>query len=232
MAAAERAVSQQAGAAASGDAWDGGERGWDVYFALILAGMLVLIQVTGSASEQARLVATAALLAMVPWYLVAGRRALYAAGQPPWLGPAYLAGLIALLAVAQACTGSDTLILLGLGAAVLHGGELPAGHRRSRDHECRAARRRARSRRRQRLWGRCRPGRRCRGARDRILHRVRHLDHQDHRPERGAGRADRSSWSGPVPSSPTPTSRRGSSPNAPGWPATSMTPSLRASPAL
>jgi signal transduction histidine kinase len=108
-------VSQEQVPAARADAWDGGEQRWDAYFAIVLAGTLALSQVAGSASEQARLVASAALLAMVPWYLVVGRRAMYATGQPGWLGPAYLAGLVPLLTVAQVCTGSDTFILLALG---------------------------------------------------------------------------------------------------------------------
>jgi signal transduction histidine kinase len=108
-------VSQEQVPAARADAWAGGEQRWDAYFAVVLAGTLGLSQVAGSAGEQARLVGSAALLAMVPWYLVVGRRAMYATSQPGWLGPAYLAGLVPLLTVAQVCTGSDTFILLALG---------------------------------------------------------------------------------------------------------------------
>jgi signal transduction histidine kinase len=104
-----------AGPASRADAWDGGESRWHAYFAVVLAGMLTVIQVTGSASGQARLIASAALLAMVPWYLLVGRRALYASDQPPWLGAAYLGGLLPLLAVTEAFAGSDTVILLALG---------------------------------------------------------------------------------------------------------------------
>lgn len=101
--------------AAPVDAWAGGEWRWDTYFAVVLAGTLVLTQVAGSAAEQARLVASAALLAMVPWYLLAGRRAMYGSSPPAWLGVTYLAGLIPLLAVAEFSAGSDTFILLALG---------------------------------------------------------------------------------------------------------------------
>jgi signal transduction histidine kinase len=101
--------------ASRADAWDGGERRWHAYFAVVLAGMLALIQVTGSASGQARLVASAALLAMVPWYVLIGRRALYAGEKPRWLGLAYVGGLLPLLAVTEALAGSDTFILLALG---------------------------------------------------------------------------------------------------------------------
>ena len=98
-------------------AWDGGERRWDTYFAVILVGTLALVQVAGSPTGQERLLASAALVAMVPWYLLLGRRAIYGAGDHVWPGVIYLAGLIALLAVAEAGAngGSVTVILLALG---------------------------------------------------------------------------------------------------------------------
>jgi signal transduction histidine kinase len=98
-------------------AWDGGERRWDTYFAVIGVGTLALIQVAGSPAGQGRLIASAALVAMVPWYLLLGRRAIYGTGTSVWPGVIYLAGLIALLAVAeaQANAGSVAFILLALG---------------------------------------------------------------------------------------------------------------------
>jgi signal transduction histidine kinase len=98
-------------------AWDTGERRWDAYFAVILAGTLALIQVNGSATGHGRLVASAALVAMAPWYVLVGRRAMYRAGESVWPGVIYLAGLIALLAVAEAGadSGSVVFILLALG---------------------------------------------------------------------------------------------------------------------
>jgi signal transduction histidine kinase len=98
-------------------AWDGGERRWDAYFAVILAGTLALVQVAGSPTAQQRLLASAALVAMVPWYVLLGRRVIYGATGSAWPGVIYLAGLIALLAVAEAeGTGSAvTFILLALG---------------------------------------------------------------------------------------------------------------------
>jgi signal transduction histidine kinase len=98
-------------------AWDGGERRWDLYFAVILAGTLALIQVAGSPTGQGRLVASAALVAMAPWYVLLGRRAIYGPVESIWPGVIYLAGLIALLAVAEAYAngGGVTLILLALG---------------------------------------------------------------------------------------------------------------------
>ena len=98
-------------------AWERGERRWDAYFAVILAGTLALVQVAGSPTGQERLLASAALVAMVPWYVLLGRRAIYGPGDSVWPGVIYLAGLIALLAVAEAAasTGSVTFILLALG---------------------------------------------------------------------------------------------------------------------
>jgi signal transduction histidine kinase len=98
-------------------AWDGGERRWEAYFAVILVGTLALIQVAGSPTGQERLLASAALVAMVPWYVLLGRRAIYGPGDHVWPGVIYLAGLIALLAVAEAGAngGSVTFILLALG---------------------------------------------------------------------------------------------------------------------
>ena len=111
-------------------AWDTGERRWDAYFAVILAGTLALIQVNGSPTGHGRLVASAALAAMAPWYVLVGRRAMYRAGESVWPGVIYLAGLIALLAVAEAGadSGSVVFILLALGppnAAINASGRRP-----------------------------------------------------------------------------------------------------------
>src|SRR5260221_9211652 len=116
VAAASRSMSvDQAAGPATGHAWDGGERRWDAYFAVVLAGTLGLIQVAGPATGQNRLVASAALVAMVPWYLLLGRRAMYGRADGVLPGVVYLCGLVALLAVAEANAGSVTFILLALG---------------------------------------------------------------------------------------------------------------------
>jgi len=105
----------QAAGPVTGHAWDGGERRWNTYFAVVLAGTLGLIQVAGPATGQNRLVASAALIAMVPWYLFLGRRAMYGRADGVLPGVVYLCGLVALLAVAEANAGSVTFILLALG---------------------------------------------------------------------------------------------------------------------
>jgi signal transduction histidine kinase len=94
------------------DAWDGGERLWDTYFAVVLAGTLALGLITESGTGPDRLAGSAALIAMAPWYLLAGRRAMYDDRQRR--GTIYLAGILPLLAVAEFANGSETFILLAL----------------------------------------------------------------------------------------------------------------------
>jgi len=112
---AQPAHEAQPAQAATAHAWAGGERLWDTYFAVVLAGTLALVQVTSPAHGSGRLIASAAVAAMVPWYLLAGRRAVYAEDPPAWLGPVYLTGLVPLLAVAEVSGGNVTFILLALG---------------------------------------------------------------------------------------------------------------------
>src|ERR1700722_18002794 len=103
--------------ASSADAWDGGEGRWDAYFAVVLIGTLAVGQATGSGSVAARLTGSAALLAMVPWYLSIGRRTMYSRVDglyPRWQGTVYLIGLAPLLAIAEVCSNSETFILLAL----------------------------------------------------------------------------------------------------------------------
>jgi signal transduction histidine kinase len=99
------------------NAWDDGEGRWNLYFAVVLVATLVVVQAAGGASEPQRLIATGALVAMVPWYYLVGRPAMYSRydGQhPAWYGALYLIGLVPLLAAAEYCAGIDTFILLAL----------------------------------------------------------------------------------------------------------------------
>jgi len=101
----------------SPDAWAGGELRWDAYFAVVLAGTIVVVQAASSASGPARLTATGALLAMVPWYLLTGRRALFgrSAGQRlAGLGTVFVIGLVPLLALAEYGAAIGAFILLAL----------------------------------------------------------------------------------------------------------------------
>ncbi len=106
--------SARPGNAAAADAWIGGERRWDIYFAVVLIAVLGIVQVAGPAAEPGRLLASAALVAMVPWYMLLGRPAMFADHDLVWRGTIYLAGLLPLLVVAQSFTSADTFILLAL----------------------------------------------------------------------------------------------------------------------
>jgi signal transduction histidine kinase len=96
------------------DAWTVGERRWDLYFAVVLLATVGIAQVAGPTGGPGRLAAAGALLAMVPWYLLVGRPALYGDRQLLWRGTIYVIGLVPLLVVAQVFAGSNTFILLAL----------------------------------------------------------------------------------------------------------------------
>jgi signal transduction histidine kinase len=96
------------------DAWTVGERRWDLFYAVVLVVTIGIAQVGGPSSEFYRLGAGLPLLAMVPWYLLIGRRALYSSHELTGRGTVYLTGLIPLLASAQWFAGADTFILLAL----------------------------------------------------------------------------------------------------------------------
>jgi signal transduction histidine kinase len=107
-------VNEQAEVAASADAWTLGELRWDSYFGIVLIATVVVVQIAGQATESGRLLASAALAAMVPWYLLVGRPALYGDQDRLRRGTVYLIGLIPLLVLVQIGTGAGTFILLAL----------------------------------------------------------------------------------------------------------------------
>jgi signal transduction histidine kinase len=80
-------------------AWELGTQRWDAYYAIVWVAILLVIE-AGQLSAQSRIIATIALVAMVPWYLAVGRPAMRSATSS-WRGPVYLAGAIALFAVVQ-----------------------------------------------------------------------------------------------------------------------------------
>ncbi|HWF83153.1 MAG TPA: sensor histidine kinase [Streptosporangiaceae bacterium] len=96
------------------DAWTLGELRWDAYFGVVLIASLIVAQIAGQASESGRLLASAGLAAMVPWYLLVGRPALYSDRHRLGRGTVYLIGLIPLLIVVQIGSGAGTFILLAL----------------------------------------------------------------------------------------------------------------------
>ena len=89
--------------------WDRGTLRWDVYFAIILAATLVLIAIRGDTTVQ-RIIAGAALVALVPLYLVLGRPAIIH-DRNAAQGTAYLVCLVVLVAVAQSQVGSSSWVL-------------------------------------------------------------------------------------------------------------------------
>jgi signal transduction histidine kinase len=85
-----------------GRAWTPSPRGWDLYYAVVLAAVLLIIGIGPAPGSRA--VATGALAALVPWYVLLGRRQLQPTDRPGSGGAraaVYIAGVIALFAVAQ-----------------------------------------------------------------------------------------------------------------------------------
>ena len=87
------------GAESQADTWDMSPRTWDVFYALVFVLDTVVAELA-SLTPAARAVLSAALAAMVVWYLAVGRPQIYGGkvGARSWL---YLAGMIALFGVAQ-----------------------------------------------------------------------------------------------------------------------------------
>ncbi len=96
------------------DAWDGQVGRWDLYFAIVLIASLILVQVAHPQQERDKLIASVGMVALVPWYLLVGRRAMFGAGQPAWRGYLYVAGLIPLFVISQVPSGIDSFILFAL----------------------------------------------------------------------------------------------------------------------
>jgi signal transduction histidine kinase len=81
------------------DAWNTGMARWDLFYAIVFVASLIIVSV--SSHGVALIVATTALGAMVPWYLLVGRpHILSAESTPSARGTVYLTGLVALFAVA------------------------------------------------------------------------------------------------------------------------------------
>jgi signal transduction histidine kinase len=101
----------------AGHAWDGGTRGWDVYYGVILLGVLALVIATAAQGNQpagARAITCAALAAMAPWYLLHRRTVLYGESSLA-RGLIYLAGLWILFIIACSQGIIETWVLLALG---------------------------------------------------------------------------------------------------------------------
>lgn len=103
-------------AAPGGHAWDRGTRAWDVYYAVILALVLILVlalQAGQGLPVVQRAVAALALLAMAPWYLLHRRSVLYGDGGLR-RGLIYLAGLWVLFTISVSQGVVVSFVLLAL----------------------------------------------------------------------------------------------------------------------
>jgi hypothetical protein len=78
---------------------------WEIYYAVTFAASVAIVE-AGPISGSGRIVASVALAAIVPWYLLVGRPVILQ-GEPEWTaeavrrGSVYLAGLVILFAIAQ-----------------------------------------------------------------------------------------------------------------------------------
>jgi signal transduction histidine kinase len=99
------ASAKSAGSAEPFGGWLVDQPRWEVYFALTWAACVAIVQ-AGPISDSGRIIAGAALLAMVPWYIWVGRPAMEQPN-PDWrseavgLGSVYLTGLLILFAISQ-----------------------------------------------------------------------------------------------------------------------------------
>lgn len=100
---------------------------WEPYYVVIFA-VCVAIAEASSLHLTGRILITAALAAMIPWYLFFGRplmlETLSEEGwyriQASWRGPVYLAGIVVLFGVAQSQNPSVWFLAFGLNAQCFH----------------------------------------------------------------------------------------------------------------
>jgi signal transduction histidine kinase len=92
---------------------------WETYHAVVFAVCVVIVE-GALLTTPHRIAASAALAAMIPWYLFFGRRLIGLPEEPwnemaaGWRGPAYLTGLIALFAVVQHVNGNAWFLAFGV----------------------------------------------------------------------------------------------------------------------
>ena len=101
----------------AGHAWDGGARGWDVYYGLVLVGVLALVIAVQAQQDRPAAdlaVSCGALAAMAPWYALNRRTLHYGEGSLA-RGLIYLAGLWVLFIIASSQGYIETWVLLALG---------------------------------------------------------------------------------------------------------------------
>jgi signal transduction histidine kinase len=92
---------------------------WDVYYAVVLAACLAIVAASPAHASQ-RIIATAALAAMVPWYLFLGRPLMTQDQPATRQATVYLAGLVVLFAVAQSQVANAWVLAFGLVPMCFH----------------------------------------------------------------------------------------------------------------
>ena len=86
---------------------------WDVYYAVVFAACLAIVQAAPVPASQ-RIIASAALAAMVPWYIFLGRPLMTQDQPATRKGTVYLTGLVVLFAVAQSQDANTWFLAFGL----------------------------------------------------------------------------------------------------------------------
>jgi signal transduction histidine kinase len=92
---------------------------WDVYYAVVFAASLTIVQ-AGPLDPARRIIATAALAAMVPWYIFLGRPLMKQDTTTEPRATIYLAGLVVLFAIAQSQTANAWVLAFGLVPMCFH----------------------------------------------------------------------------------------------------------------
>ena len=96
--------------------WIVDEPRWDAYYAVIFAACLAIVE-AGNLTATGRIIATAALAAMVPWYIVLGRPLMHqdeTTRGSQAKATIYLAGLVVLFAAAQSQDPNAWFLAFGL----------------------------------------------------------------------------------------------------------------------
>ena len=86
---------------------------WDVYYAVVFAASLAIVQ-AGPLDPARRIIATAALAAMVPWYIFLGRPLMKQDTTTEPRATIYLSGLVVLFAIAQSQAANAWFLAFGL----------------------------------------------------------------------------------------------------------------------
>jgi signal transduction histidine kinase len=98
----------------AGDAWQTSPRRWDLFYGLICAATIAVVGVTGGQADR-RLIAIAAVAAMVPWFALLGRPLTTGAhADSPRRGVIFLAGMLVLFAVADGLAPNSWYLAIAL----------------------------------------------------------------------------------------------------------------------